>query len=797
MRNNNEQRIAEDEIDLRSFFYNLRKKWYYFLLTLIVVALASFLYIHFTLPRYEAKTSILVKDSKNNSSGNIEDILTGDLFGNSKNIATEIGILQSRSVLSQTIDELNLKVGYFRKDGFREIPVYKTTPFTVSVINVTDGIYDEEFKIKPIDSLQFSISINADNKFLNDYSWSEKKQYGEEVRTPYFTIKVEKNLSGYPFSNDEYIFRVLSENHLIKNLSDEIKVESLNKDATIVNITYTDVIPERANDFLATLGNVYINRDIEDKTSVAGLTLKFIDQQLEEIRKSLNNSELALQKFKEEKGTVDLGEESKAYLERVTSVDEERIKAEIELRSLDYLYDYVTKNRNVESLAPSSIGNPDPLLVELITRIKELQSRRMSLMYGSSPNSPAIKVIDDQIEQAKAALIENINSIRSVTKANLAGLNDQLNQYEQSIKKVPNIERELLTIHRDFSVNENIYLYLLEKKAETSIAKATAVSDNKILDPPSVDDTPISPDKKIIFILAILISLFLPVIVIFLDGYFKNTISGKEDVEKLTSIPVIGIVGHMSNSDRLIVAAKPKSAVSEAFRSIRANLLFFGLDTKHKVILITSTVGGEGKSFSTLNLAAVLSLQNHKVIIVGMDLRKPQLIEDLGVQNKYGVSTLLIGKTTLEQSIQKTKLEGLDIIASGPVPPNPAELLAKKEIVNALEELKTKYDYIIIDTPPIGIVSDAMMLMNYSDINIFILRENYSRKDYLKSINGYYSQGKIRNMCILINDVSMQQRYGYGYNNGYYDAENNQSLRKKILSSGPFYSRKDSEKIEG
>lgn len=769
MRTNAENRRNDDEIDLRLLFYNIRRNWHFFLISILFFAIGALLYIRFTLPVYEATTSVLIKDSKNTSK-DIEDILTGDLFGNTKNIATEIGILQSRSVLEETINELNLGIRFFSKNELLNFPLYKTTPFVVKVLRITDGIYDEEFRLTRIDSSRFKLEIDADNHFLYNYNYSGIHIYGEEIKTPYFTLMVTRNDLAFTVSQDEkYFFTVNSMKKLLAYYNEIMKVEPLNKDATIVQITVLDKIPERATDFLNTLGKVYINRDVQDKSSVAALTLKFVDEQLEEISKTLNTTELELQKFKEQKGTVDLSEESKAYLEKVTSVDEDRVRAEIDLRSLDYLYDYVSGNKDVETLSPSSIGNPDPLLVELISRLKELQSKRKSLIYGSSTQSPAIKIIDEQIEQTKRDLVENINSIRNMIRSNLQGLIKQLTAYENSIRKIPNIERELLAIQRNFTVNENIYLYLLQKKAETGIAKATAVSDNKVLDDASINEIPVIPDKKAVIIIALILALILPLVIILLQGYIKNTISNREDIEKLTQIPIIGVVGHLSKGERLIVATKPKSSIAEAFRSIRANLMFFGLADQHKIVLITSSVGGEGKSFSTLNLATVLSLQHHRVIIVGMDLRKPQLIQDLGVENNDGVSTFLIGKTTLEKVIQKTNIEGLDIIPSGPIPPNPAELLSKKETLTLLDSLRSKYDYIIIDTPPVGIVSDAMMLMNYADINVFILRENYSKKDYIKTINNYYSQGKVKNLCILLNDAGNNQRYGYGY--GYYEEE--------------------------
>lgn len=773
------RRRNDDEIDLRLLFYNIRRKWHYFLLSAVLFAIGAFLYIRFTLPVFEARSSVLVKDTKN-TSNNIEDFLTGDLFGNTKNIATEIGILKSRSILEETINELNLGVSYYGKTTFFKYPLYKNQPFKVKPVRMTEGVYDEFFHLTILDATTFKLELDPDNPLLGDYNYSGTHHFGEEVRTPNFDLVILRNDSAVnAVSDDDFVFTVNSMNKMIAFYQEKMKAEPQNKDATIVEISVQDKIKERATDFLNTLGSVYINRDVKDKSSVAGLTLKFVDQQLEEISKTLNATELELQKFKEQKGTVDLSEESKAYLERVTNIDADRVKAEIELKSLDYLYTYVANNKDVEELAPSSLGNPDPLLIDLITKLKELQSKRKSLAYGSSNRqSPAIKIIDQQIEQTKKALVENINNLRNITKVNLTSINSELVRYEGSIRKIPNIERELLGIQRNFSVNENIYLYLLQKKAETGIAKATAVSDNKVLDAASINDIPVIPNTKAVLIITLMLALIVPIILIILQGYIKNTISNKEDIEKMSKIPVIGVVGHHNTGERLVVSSKPKSSITEAFRSIRANLMFFGLADQHKIVLITSSVGGEGKSFSSLNLAAVLSLQNHRVIIIGMDLRKPQLVQDLGIRNDIGVSNYLIGKVKLEEVIQHTSIENLDIIPSGPVPPNPAELLAKKETHKLLDELREKYDYIIIDTPPVGIVSDAMMLMNLADINIFILRENYSKKEYMKTINEYYTQGKIKNLCVLLNDAGTNHRYGYGYGYsygyhgyGYYDEE--------------------------
>ncbi len=769
----------DDEIDLRQLFMNIRRKWHYFFISFIFFGAAAFCYIKFTLPIYEASSTVLVKDSKT-SSKNIEDFMSGDIFGNQKNIATEMGILQSRSVLEETIKELNLGVSYYSKGTFFKEPLYKNNPFNVNPLFVANGVYGQIFEINTIDSTRFTIETEIDNTTIHNFKYNKTHRFGEEIRTSNFAMSIDKNEPEFSTRVDgEYYFIINSTNSLVNYYKDEkLKVNPLNKDATIVTLSVEDNVKERAEDFLNKLGEVYINRDVRDKAAVAGLTLKFVDEQLADISKALGSIEEDLQNFKEQKGTVDLSAESQAYLERLTNIDEDRAKAEIDLKSLDYLYDYVTSNKDFANLAPSSLGTPDPLLVDLIQELQTLQSKRKALRYGTSDANPAVREVDEQIASTKNSLVENIQSIRNRVKVTLQGIIKQLGESEAQIKKVPRIERELLGIQRNFSVNENIYLYLLQKKAETGIAKATAVSDNKVLDLASVNEKPVIPNKKSVAIVTCMLIFVVPLFIILLQGFIQNTISSRDDIEKLTKIPIIGIVGHMTTGNRMAVANKPKSSIAEAFRSIRANLMYFGLSEAKKVVLITSNVGGEGKSFSTLNLASVLALQHYKVIIVGMDLRKPQLVNDLGVNNDKGVSNYLIGVVTLNEVIQKTSVENLDIIASGPVPPNPAELLAKRETVELLNKLKEMYDYVIIDTPPVGIVSDAMMMMNLADINVFILRENYSRKDYIKTINDLYAQDKVKNICILLNDTGTHLKYGYGYGYsygyggyGYYDED--------------------------
>jgi len=782
MSEESENKFTNEEINLRQVLAGFMSRWHYFAFSLAVFLAFGFLYMKFSLPVYQAETSILIKDTKLAAKGNIEDVLNGDVFNTSRNLSTEIGILQSRSVVLKAAMQLKMEISYFGHNTFSRTPLFRTNPFIVEYSSLHTDFYNIPFLVKLKEDGRFQLHVERNSKAVSDYDYDSIHNFNEIISSPYFSFRILKNDSAIASKDyNSYEFIVHSKNSLIGRVKNNLQVSPINKDASIISVTYRDNIRQRAKVFLNALAAEYINRDINDKASVATLTLKFIDEQLEDITKELSSIESDLQQYKEHNKTVNLSEESKNFLERLNTIDIERVKAEIDLRSLDFLYNYVLSNKEIERLSPSTIGTPDPVLVQLITQLQTLQNKKKNLQFGARENSPAVRIIDSQISETKSLLIENINNTRESTNVNLQGINKELKEFEQSIKRIPAVERQLIGIQRQFDVNQNIFLYLLQKKAETSIARATVVSDNKVLDDASVNDLPVKPSLRLVLMVCFLLGTILPAIYILLLDFVQNKISSRDEIEKLTKIPVIGIVGHMREADeRLVVHSKPKSSISEAFRSIRTNLVFFGMNEKNNVILITSSVGGEGKSFTAINLASVLALQNNKVVIVALDLRKSQLAVDFGVENKTGVSTYLIGQSLLDDIIHHTEVSNLDFIASGPVPPNPAELISKDECATLINTLKEQYDYVIVDTPPIGIVADALLLMKYSDLNVFILRQNYSRKENLKQINEYYHSGIIKHVSILFNDAGKTHTYGYGY--GYYDDEHKKkNLFKRIF----------------
>ncbi|HEX5003207.1 MAG TPA: polysaccharide biosynthesis tyrosine autokinase [Bacteroidia bacterium] len=769
IKHSKDTRIGDDEIDLSGFIKEIGQHRLLFAGMLAAGIIVALLYIRFTLPVYEASTSILIRET-NKPSMNMEDFLAGDLFGDQANIATERGVLASRSVMKEAIRQLSLQVSYMNTSVVPNRPLYKKLPFIVKVDSVPEGfpmLYDVPFSISLLGNNKFSLNVEAEDDINGDYNFSGDFNFGDHIVTPRISLTLLAPPQPFDSESNSFEFTIHSVESQVTDYLSRMKIDAPDKDATIVKVSFQDQIPIRAIDVLNTLTKVYIDLDIQDKTSVASLTLKFVDEQLDHTTKVVDDIEGQLQSFKEKNKTVNLSDESRAVLEKLNAIDVDVMKSEIELRSIDNLLSYIESNADMTQLAPSAMGLPDPLLVELISKYQELQARRNTLSYGVKNITPAIKVIDQEITETRQSLIENIKSIRQNVEATHQALKEQLAGYEHKIGKVPEIERELLSIQRQFEVNQGIYIYLLQKKAETSIAKAAAISDTKVLDAASMLDEPVAPNKKVIVGFSAFFALMLPLLFIFVRKFFKTTIGSRDELQKLTEIPVLGVVGHVAKTDNLIVQHRPKSRIAESFRSVRTNLQFFGSKSGNKVLLITSSVGGEGKSFVSINLGCVFAMQNHKVVIVGLDLRKPKLFQDFDITNETGVSSYLIGNAGLDDVIQHTNVANLDLIPSGPIPPNPGELVSKKELTDMIGELSKRYDYVLIDTPPLGIVSDAFVLMNLSHINVYVVRENFTRKEYIYQLNLLAEEGKLNNLAILLNDSDFGQSYGYSYGKGY------------------------------
>ena len=493
-----------------------------------------------------------------------------------------------------------------------------------------------------------------------------------------------------------------------------------------------------------------------------------------------------LKDFRRDKNVYMLEGGGEALTSKLSEYDVEKDIVNRKIAYYNLLKNYLEKNNDYSKLpAPSVAGIEDPNIIGNVSKLIELSAERSDLAY-SVKNDKMFAEFDVQMESVKKVLLNNIISSKSALQIDLSLLSRNINSAESTIGQLPEQQQDLIKFTRKFNLKDNIYTTFLEKRAEANIIKASNLSDIEFIDPAKdVGDGLIGPKTGVNYILALLLGFGIPFIIVFVKTLLDNSINTTEDIEKLTKIPIIGVVGKNAEVGNLAVFDKPKSTIAESFRGIRSSLQFIYKKQKKegsKIVMLTSSISGEGKTFCTMNLATVFAMSNKRTVIVGLDLRKPKLFDDFNIENGIGTVNYLIGQKKISEIIQNTHIPNLDIITSGPVPPNPAELIISDAMDELIEELKEIYDYIILDTPPVGLVSDALELSQYCDATLYIVRQGVTKKGMLSVVNEKHRRGELHNISIVFNDFQNKSKYGYGYNYGYgygaYENDSNQSQSK-------------------
>jgi capsular exopolysaccharide synthesis family protein len=441
----------------------------------------------------------------------------------------------------------------------------------------------------------------------------------------------------------------------------------------------------------------------------------------------------------------------------------------LQMQYHEYLKEYLTsRNESGLIVSPSVMGIADPLIIRLVEELSQLQLQQRQLGFVLKDDLPATGLITGQVEQARAALLENVtNSINQIS-ISMKDVESRILEVNRQLGRLPGTERRLIGIQRDFDLNSTVYNFLLEKRAEAGIAKASNISENKVIDEAEpYNAARIRPRTRQNYMFALILGLLLPAIAIIIIDLLNNKIIDKKDIERITRVPILGFISHSAYGTEIPVIGKPGSTLAESFRSIRTALKYLTPDDKPVVIDVTSTVSGEGKTFVAVNLAAIISLLGRKTLLVGLDLRKPRIHKILGMDNAVGMSTFLSGNGKYEDIIRKTNIENLWFATAGPIPPNPAELIERNTMAEFLERARKQFDYIIIDTPPVAIVTDAMLLARLADTTLFVVRQRYTSKSTLNLVEEIYRSKEIKNAGIVVNDISMSGYYGYGLRYGY------------------------------
>ena len=548
-----------------------------------------------------------------------------------------------------------------------------------------------------------------------------------------------------------------------------LTVEPVEEYASVLNLSFNGYSPQQCSDYLNKLMELYILQGTEWKSRAADKTIEFIEVQLGLISDSLRLAENSMESFRLNNRFVDLTLEGTLVLQRLEKFEGEKNILGLQMQYYEYLLDYLDSRENTESIiSPSVMGVTDPALVKLVQEFALLQQKRKQIAFTVKDDLPQVQLMDKQIEDARAALRENVSSAINQLRLSIGNVNSRIAKVEQELGRLPGTERRLIGIQRKFDLNNSVYTFLLEKRAEAGISKASQITDNRIIDTAVVQNsTQIKPKSMKNYLVALLLGLMLPMALIVIFDLFNNKIIGRHDVEALTKAPIIGFISHSDYHVEDPVAEKPGSTLAESFRAVRTSLAFYTGQTKCPVIAISSPVSGEGKTFVSVNLATIISMMNKKVLIVGLDMRKPRVHAILKAGNGHGMSQYLSGNATFEEVITPTEIVNLWFAPSGPVPPNPAELVGSPKMTEFIARARNEFDTVIIDTPPVGIVTDALLLASVANVTLFVVRQRYTTRGSVSLLDEIFRKGEMSNVAILVNDISTSGYYGYGLRYGY------------------------------
>ncbi|WP_266364923.1 GumC family protein [Tellurirhabdus rosea] len=767
--------VAGDNSQILYTLKRYARHWPWFLLSLALALGGAYVYLLYQRPVYKVQASLLIKDEKK---GIDQDNLLKELelFAPKKVVENEMEILKSQTLMKEVVQRLGLDVQYFKSTSFGNREIYEDAPFRVFVEKPGDELYKTELAVS-FPSKQ-TVTINEKTYPVN-----------QRLQTPYGTLRV--SVTGDVTNRDkEFAVRISPVSKAVASYRERLKVEPVSKAATVLQLSLEDEVPHKGEAVLNQLIVVYNKAAVADKNQVANATLDFIESRINLVSGELNDVEKNVEAYKSSAGITDLSTQAETFLKTVQENDAQLNQVTIQLSALQDLDKYVNSADGGKSVAPSTLGLSDPVLLGLVSKLSELESRREQIARTTSEENPLLQTLDSQIQNTKRGLSENLQSM----KQNLTTTKDRLvvtnRRYEGMIRSVPQKERALLNITRQQAIKNHQYTYLLAKREETALSAASTVSDSRTVDAATSTDEPIKPVRKMIFALFGLVGILLPVGVLATKDALNNRVNRREDVETATQTPILGEVTKSRNKNVLVVDSSNRSVIAEQIRALRTNLQFLRSNPdESQVLLFTSSVSGEGKSFMSMNVGASFAINNRRTVILEMDLRKPKLHTALGMENTLGLSNYLIGEATLDDILQP--VPGQDnyfILTSGPVPPNPAELLGNERMPELFRELKTRFDYVIVDSPPIGLVTDAQLIAPYADATLYIVRHDVTPKNYLKFVESLHKEQKFNRLHVVLNAVSQgdsyQYGYGYGYNNytGYYTDSEDVSKAKGLLS---------------
>ncbi len=785
-----DEQPAEEGFDFKNILFIIVRQWQWFLLFAIIGFAGAYLYTKITKSIYTVTASVLIPEKTNGL--DMKNIFQGVVDEPKNNIYNQIEIITSYNPINQTLLTLHWGTSWFRKELFVWEGIYKQEPFEVKEPENFVNLRGLPINITPVSDQNYNILSDGKiriNGVITEIKFEGNGTYGRPFINPYFNFTLVKkpNIDKIPDGKYRFIFNDLNQTTLA--YQKKLKATLKTKMGDIIQCSISGDEPFKDGEFLNELLKIYIGNKMDLQNEAQRRSLDFINKQLTGISDSMNSAGTRFTNFRAKNNIIDLDAEGTLVMNNLKEIETQRATNQMQLDYFQNILSYLNEPGNQKQLiSPSVVGIEDPMLNSLVIKLGELYNRRQVVSFSTKENNPAIALIDKEIMQTRSQLTENLrNLINNATKS-INSLKDRQANISLELNKLPEKEQQMIDIQRQFNVTNDLYTFLLKKRAETNITLASSVPDVQIIDIARPDAAvPIGLPRSLIFLIGIILGIGIPLLIIVLMKMFDGKIRTQEDIENNTRIPIIGNIMHELTTVTLIVHENPKSVMAEAFRTFRTNLQYMLTENQGNVISVQSTHPGEGKTFVSVNLASILAMNDKKVLIIGVDLRKPKLHHVFDLSNEKGLSTFLIGYHTLEEVILPTSIKNLSMIPAGPIPPNPAELIGKPEMKALLDKLRTTYDYIIMDNAPVSYVTDGIISGQLSDLNIFILRYGFSRRQQLDMINHFGEKQMINHLALLVNDIKLDS-FGYSYSKysryeGYYNYSYKKSYNYTYYSS--------------
>lgn len=769
-----------DAKDLRYFLRIASKNWYFVVIALVLSLVLSYLYTYKLPNIYGASTQILLKDREayDYQSQVYKSLGYVGIYGD---LVNQKRVLTSYDLIDEALDKLDFDVSYFIVGRFKTSQVHGTLPFTVRIEPLDAALYERLFDLRIVDSERYELSFEHKGVLQK-----RTHRFDEEVRDPLYILTVQRTpwLTKENMGNvaaTDYQFKRHQRNRLVGQYKARIKVE--NQDfTTILGITVEDEVESRAKMFLDTLSKVYIDYTLKSEFDINQNTVNYIDKQLDEVTVILTRHEDELQSYKEGKDILDLSREETMFFNEMVSYEREVRMLELKLQSFDALEDYLLNSQDETLLPPALYITSDEFLQTSLEEIYLQQLRRNTMLYDARPQHGAVELVDTTLQKLKLNVLTYLGNSRVAVRSKIGDLQGQIADYEAMIRKLPKSQRDILNIQRRLQVNEKMYLFLLEKRASTVIARAGIVPQTKVIETARSLGV-VRPDKAKVVYTFLLGGLLVAAIIIFVRIMFYDRIENADELKEHVPLPVFGeiIASEKAEENYVVVDSDPKAAITESFRTVRTNLEYIpGPEHGGKVVMVTSYRPNEGKTFCSVNLSAILAKAGKRVLLLEFDLHKPKVATGLGMNSEMGLSNVLIGKVDWRAVVMPTQFEHFDVILAGPTPPNASELVLSKHLERIFTEARAEYDYVIVDTPPVGLITDALLMMRFVDATLFVVNTRFANKDHVTNALEVLQANPGQNVGFILNGVRMKKskyyyntnygygyRYAYGYGSGY------------------------------